>query len=120
MISAEAAGRPVGPPLTGWQRRFLPDTAWNTSNVNDPWYNAKFEAGGAATTLEEYYSIVKELDQYTIEKFWKTWGGLAPQYVAVQPWLIGFNGETLLGNGQYTTIFSRLWIDQELKSAMGH
>ena len=120
MISAEAAGRPVGPPLTGWQRRFLPDTSWNSSNVNDPRYNAKFETGGAATTLEEYYSIVKELDQYAIEQFWQTWGGLAPQYAAVQPWLIGFSGETLLGNGQYTTIFTRLWIDQELKAAMGH
>ena len=117
MISAEAAGR--GSPL-GWQSRYTPTAPWNSSNVNDPWYTAKYEAGGAATTIEEYNRIVGELNQYGIEKFWTIWGGLAPQYVAVQPWLIGFNGETLLGIGQYTTIFTRLWIDQELKSAMGH
>ena len=120
MIMAEAAGRPVGPPLTGWQMRFTPAAPWNSSNVNDPWYNAKFEAGGKATTIEEYYSIVKELDQYANEKFWQIWGGMGPQYVAVQPWLVGFNGETTVGNEQYTTIFNRLWIDQELKKEMGH
>ena len=117
MMSAEAAGR--GSTL-GWSMRFATATPWNSSNVNEPWYNAKLEAAGAATTIEEYNSIIKELDQYAIEKFWALFSTIAPQYVAVQPWLIGFNGETLLGSGQYTTIFSRLWIDGELKEAMGH
>ena len=37
-------------------------------------------------------------------------------YLAVQPWVKGFNGETRLGGaGQDLRIFTRLWIDQELK-----
>ena len=92
----------------------------DSSNVNEPWYNAKLEAAGAANTIEEFHSIIKELDQYAIEKFWALFSPIAPQYVAVQPWLIGFAGETLVGSGQMTTIFSRLWIDSELKEAMGH
>ena len=117
MISAEAAMR--------WnvlvlESRYLPTTSYNSANVNDPVYTAMHEAAAAATTIEEYNSIIKELDQYGIERFWEIWGGMAPQYVAIQPWLVGFSGETMLGTGQYTTIFSRLWVDSELKEAMGH
>ena len=117
MISAEAAMR--------WnvlvlESRYLPTTSYNSANVNDPVYTAMHEAAAAATTIEEYNSIIKELDQYGIERFWEIWGGMAPQYVVIQPWLVGFSGETMLGTGQYTTIFSRLWVDSELKEAMGH
>ena len=117
MVNAEAAGR--GSPL-GWQSRYTPSAPWNSSNVNDPVYTAKFEAGGAATTIEEYNRIAGELNQYGIEKFWTIWGPMAPQYLAVQPWIIGFNAELRLGMGQYNTVFTRLWVDSQLKKAMGH
>ena len=32
----------------------------------------------------------------------------------------GFNNEGSLGSGQGNTVFTRLWIDSELKEAMGH
>ena len=117
MVNAEAAGR--GSPL-GWQSRYTPSAPWNSSNVNDSVYTAKFEAGGAATTIEEYNRIAGELNQYGIEKFWTIWGPMAPQYLAVQPWIIGFNAELRLGMGQYNTVFTRLWVDSQLKKAMGH
>ena len=119
MISAEAAGRAVGPPLSWWHYRYTPGS-FDKSNVNDPWYSAKVEAARNATTLEEYYSMVKELDQYAVEQFWQVWGGAAPQYVAFQPWVKGFNGEMAVGRGQYNTVFTRLWVDSELKEEMGH
>ncbi len=112
MVNAEAAGR--GSPL-GWQSRYTPGVPWGSSNVDDPVYTAKFEAGGAATTIEEQNRIAGELNQFGIEKFWTIWGPMAPQYLAIQPWIIGFNAELNLGEGQYNTIFTRLWIDQELK-----
>ena len=118
MINSEAAGRTTGPPLSWWHYRYTPGS-FDKSNVDDPWYTAKVEAAGKATTLEEYYRLVKELDQYAVEQFWQTWGGAAPQYVAFQPWLVGFNGEMALGRAQYNTVFTRLWIDQDLKEAMG-
>ena len=116
MINAEAAGRWF--PLVV-QQRYTVAAPWNSSNVNDPWYEAKYLEGAAATTIEEYNKIVNELNQYGIEQFWTIWGPMAPQYLVIQPWLIGFNGELTLGNGQYNTVYTRLWIDQELKAAMG-
>ena len=116
IISAEAAG--IWFPLV-MTARYTTGITWNSSNVNDPVYEAMFEAGGAATTLEEQIRIAGELNQYAIEKFWLIWGGAAPQYFTVQPWIIGFNGEKMLGNGQRNAVFARLWIDSELKEAMG-
>ena len=117
MISAEAAFRYF--PLI-MQARYTTGIPWGSSNVSDPVYDAMYAEGGAATTIEEQFRISGEMHQYAIEKFWQIWGPMAPQYVATQPWIKGFNGEFMLGAFQYTTIFSRLWIDQELKSAMGH
>ena len=74
MMSSEAANRWF--PL-GLQARYTSTANHNTSNVNDPVYEALFEAGGAASTLEERNRIVGELDLYAIEKFWQIWGPLA-------------------------------------------
>ena len=110
----------IGPPL-GWQERYTTGTGWNTSNASDPVYDGMYEAAAAATTLEEQYRLIRETQQYAIEKFWTIWGGMGPQFSAVQPWVKGFNGEIRMGNtGQDPRILTRLWIDQELKEAMGH
>ena len=82
-------------------------------------YDAMYEAGGKATTIEELYRMSREMNQYAIEKFWTIWGPIAPEYSAVQPWVIGFNGEYKIGNGNFKAVFARLWIDSELKEAMG-
>jgi peptide/nickel transport system substrate-binding protein len=116
MIFAEGANRWYPLALGA---RFTPAVGHNSSNVNDPVYTAKYEAGLAATTIEEQNRIAGELDQYAIEKFWTIWGGMAPQYNAFQPWVIGYNGEGNLGVGQVNTVFTRVWIDQDLKEAMG-
>ena len=117
MISAEAAGRWI---LMVILQRYQKDAPWNTSNVNDSWYNAKFEDAGAATTIEEQNRILGEMHQYAIEKFWAIFGPMPPIFLPVQPWVIGYNNEYFLGSGQYNTVYARLWIDSELKEAMGH
>ncbi len=118
MMNTESAwwGDPLGPGT----KRYTPDAHWNSSNVDDPFYTAKFEAAETAATLEEQYRLVRELNQYGIEKFWSIYTPGAPQYTAVQPWIIGFNGESWMGNGQILSIFTRLWIDQDLKKEMGY
>ena len=117
MINAEMAN--YGDPV-GTQKRYTPGAHWNSSNVNDPVYTAKFEAALAATTLDEQYRLAGELNQYGIEEFWSIWTPNFPAFTAVQPWLIGFNNEVYMGNGQFNQVLTRLWIDSELKEAMGY
>ena len=117
MMNTESAwwGDPLGPGT----KRYIPSAHWNSSNVDDPFYTAKFEAAEAAATIDEQYRLVRELNQYGIEQFWSLYTPGAPQYNALQPWIIGYSGENWMGNGQIMVILSRLWIDQDLKKEMG-
>ena len=119
MMSGESAGKVSA---LGWGGgiRYLPETQWNSSNADDPWYNAKFKEKQAATTMEEVNSVTKELNQYAIEQFWTLFSPIVPIFSASQPWIIGYNGEAWLGENRLESVFTRLWIDSELKEAMGH
>ena len=100
--------------------RFYSESSANSSNVSDPVYDAKYEAALAAATVEEQNRLVGELNQHEIEQLWTIWGPIGPSYWAMQPWVIGYDGEYNLGALQYNTVFTRLWIDQDLKRQMGH
>ena len=96
-------------------------TWWNNkSNVQDPVYDAMADAVRAATTLEEQKRLHREVDMYVIEKHYVIAGPKSPWFNAAQAWVIGYNGETEIGFVESPLILSRLWIDQELKEAMGH
>ena len=101
--------------------RYYKDSPWNPSGATDPAYDALYEPALAATTVEEAQMLVKEMDTMHIKELWTLWGPVAPAFFASQPWLNGYNGEVVLGdmNGG-GALFARLWIDQELKEAMGH
>jgi peptide/nickel transport system substrate-binding protein len=88
--------------------------------ISYPELDALLDAAGATTSIEEQQSLVKEVDMYTMENHWWIWGPKPGKYMAHQPWVVGFNGETWLGAMDRLTIFSRLWIDQDLKKEMGH
>ena len=93
---------------------------WNTANPQDPWYEAKVEAADAAGSREELHALAREMDLYANSRFWTIWGGMAPQLVLAQPWVIGYNSELNLGSGQYWLQYARMWIDSALKREMGH
>ena len=91
----------------------------STGNMTDPEYDAMVDAAMAATTLEEQNRFAKEANMYTIEKNFMIWGPETPQFQATQPWVKGFNGEDGIGHGDLILHLARLWIDQEMKEAMG-
>ena len=87
--------------------------------VPRPEVDALIEAAQATTSEEERQELVKEVDMRTMENHWWIWGPKVGSYMAQQPWVIGFNGEVWLSY-MNRTILSRVWIDRELKKAMGH
>ena len=82
----------------------------------DPTFEALFEAAAAAMTIEELQRAAKEANMYVVENHWHIWGSIVPQVTASWPWVKGYNGEI----STYFSMAARLWIDQELKAAMGH
>ena len=99
--------------------RFTPDWPYNPCECDDPAYNAMYESVKAATTLEEQMEYMREMDMYFIESVWGVPGPEVPQFNVSQPWVKGYNSEGALQGGDMLAIFSRLWIDQDLKKEMG-
>ena len=96
------------------------DSEWNRGLHQ--WFevDAMVDAALAATTHEEQQRLIVEADMYVIEKHWQIWGPRSPTFMVAQPWLTGYSGE--IGHwavGDQWTTHSRLWIDSELKEAMG-
>ena len=86
----------------------------------DPVYSSMVADVQAATTMEERRRLTRLVDMYIIEKHWFIWAARVPLMNVLQPWVIGFNGETELGSMDRQLMAARLWIDQELKEAMGY
>ena len=118
LFSGQVAGLdypPLVPPV--WYQ----SEGWSPTGVQDPVYDAMYAAAAAATTIEEQIRLVKEADMYIIKKHWYIWGPKNPVFNATQPWVIGYNGEGEMGRqDRSAALFARLWIDSELKEAMGY
>ena len=90
------------------------------SGVHDAQYDAWFETAVNASTIEEQQGLIKQMDMRYIEQHWMIWGPWAPQYNVAQSWIMGYNGEGIIGGNTTHSVFSRLWIDSQMKEAMGH
>ena len=117
MMSGTAGSGFAPAVLLGWHRS---GNTWERSLHQWPELDALVDAALAAITFEEQQRRVRETDMYAIENHWQIWGPKSPTSWAVQPWVIGYNGEFCLGPNEASLIVSRLWIDSELKEAMGH
>ncbi len=106
----------AAPVLVGWHRS---DAQWNRPLHQWPELDALVDAALAATTFEEQQKWVREADMYAIENHYQIWGPKAPQFWALQPWVIGYSGEFDLGPNEDSLVISRLWIDSQLKEEMG-
>ncbi len=93
--------------------------SWNPAAVSDPQVDAMIDALRATTDFEEYQRQFREIDMYATERHWAVWGPDSPSYHVSQPWFKGYNGEAAMGKNQWVDLFARIWIDQELKEAMG-
>ena len=109
-------------PLAFWcsAARAHSTSTFNFHGIGYPELDALIDAAQAATSVEEQQRLVREVDMYTIENHWHVWGPKAGKFMAHQPWVIGYNGETLLSEQHRALIFARLWNDSALKEAMGH
>ena len=93
---------------------------WNPTFANDPEFDALWEAANTASTAEEQARWAKAANMYMTEQHWLLIGPVTPMFNVSQPWVKGYNGEIGLGTMQHGNLFARLWIDGELKEAMGY
>ena len=100
--------------------RFTTGHIWNGTAGSDAEIDEFWERASTAATLEESNRWAKAVNLRLLELQWTITGPLSPQFNVAQPWVKGYNGEVSLSkNGHYSTVMTRVWIDQDLKREMG-
>ena len=95
-------------------------TGASQTGLRDPGFDALFDAAQAADNVAEQQRVVREIDLYLAKIHALVWSPKPPQFNVNQSWVKGYNGEIDLGWGDRNAVFSRIWIDQDLKREMGH
>ena len=101
-----------GDPL--WRR------AAGGGGVENPVLTAAQATFFGATSIDEQMKAAKEFNMEYMKQHFQIWGPLAPFYQHSHPWVVGFNGETMHTYQHEQSVLARLWIDSELKKAMGY
>jgi peptide/nickel transport system substrate-binding protein len=106
--------------IMGWPAGWCygPDCEGNPA-IASAEYDALYERARLGATLDEVAPLVKQMDMMIIENVWALWGPIDPLFNVQWPWVKGYTNEGDLGGAQRHVQFVRMWIDQELKSAMG-
>jgi hypothetical protein len=86
-------------------------------HIDDPIYNDIYVRMSSTFDIQEQKQLGREADLYAISNQWTV--TLLPRYSysMLWPWVKGYNGE-MYGNSE-GQVYSRLWIDEELKKSMG-
>ena len=120
-LLAGSYGWTGGSAFMGYNLAGLSQTYNNTgANVKDPRTDALYLAARDTTDLEEFRSISRQADEITVREHWGLVKSRVPTFYVSQPWVQGYFGEAGMGWGRRYTFMARLWIDSELKEAMGH
>jgi peptide/nickel transport system substrate-binding protein len=112
------AGRYQDP--SGFLGQHTTGASANRCQCADPVYDALFEEASKASTRAEILPLYKKLNDRLRDQVYFVWGQETPLYSVQQPWIKGRNGEYVLGSNVESVIMARLWVDQELKEAMGY
>ena len=107
-------------PISYYSLLYSKSGVYTWMGIADPVYDALYEAAVATSDIEEQKRLSREMGIRAVEMHWGIWGTEVPHVNANWPWLKGYNGEFTLGFGDYNSLFAYLWIDQDLKKAMGY
>ena len=116
MLGIQSRG---GPPLA----MMVPDSIKSTDHWprwNPPGYMELLEAIEQERDDDKRADMIKELTVIQALGFIQYTIGVPYSYNVWQPWVQNYYGENTIGHILYTPVWAQIWIDQELKTAMGH
>ncbi len=115
-----SSGAQVAVPLgvLGWYSS-NPKRYWNYAQIADPKFEDLLTQAGNATDLAKWQSLLKQANDYSFAQHWHV--NLIPvtTYFCYQSWLGGYKGDMSLGAWRGADVWSRIWIDQAKKTALG-
>ena len=106
-------------PTTTIRKNFVKGQVWNPSQWNDPALDKKMDVALAERDEGKRQAILKEMTREMLDKAPYIWLPTAYNFTAWWPWVQNYNGELRAGAVRPWPIYSRIWIDQDMKKKMG-
>lgn len=106
-------------PTTSIRKNFVKGQVWNPSQWDDPAYEKKVADVLAERDEGKRQIMLKVLTREILEKAPYVWLPTPYNHTAWWPWVKNYDGELRAGAVRPWPIYSRIWIDQELKKKMG-
>ena len=111
-------------PVPALRGRFHSTRGWGGRSrfgVSDLEFDALMDAVDAATTREEKKNLFKEADLYFAANMYAmAFPPVVDALNLIQPWLKGYRGELGGSEDFWVEPIMYMWVDQDMKSKMGH
>jgi peptide/nickel transport system substrate-binding protein len=107
-------------PLTAIRKNFITGQRWNPSMWSDAAFDKKMEAVDQEPDEAKRKVLIREMTREILDKAPHIWMPTVKGYTAWWPWIKNYDGEHTAGAVRPWPIYSRIWIDQDMKKRMGH
>ena len=106
-------------PTTTLRKSFMTGQTWNPSQFSDPDIDAQIKRMLTERDEAQRIRIARGITIQMLDRAPYLWLPTGYGYSAWWPWVKNYNGETRAGAVRPGPIYARIWIDRELKKAMG-
>lgn len=106
-------------PTTTLRKSFVTGQTWNPSQYSDPGFDARMAEAYRTRDEAERVRMIRAMTVEILGQAPYIWLPTGYAYTAWWPWVRNYGGELRAGAVRPGPIYARLWIDQELKQAMG-
>jgi peptide/nickel transport system substrate-binding protein len=107
-------------PLLAIFKNFVSGQLWNPSMYKDPAFDKKMEQANQEPDEDKRKALIRELTREILDQAPHIWMPTAKGFGAWWPWVKNYNGEHTAGAVRPWPIYSRIWIDQDMKKRMGY
>ena len=107
-------------PLRDLWNTLVTGERYNSAMWSDPAFDEKWHQAATERDPARRNELLKELSVYAIENSLFIMLPTADYYRYAWPWVRNYWGESCAGAVNPAPIYARIWLDQELKEAMGY
>ena len=106
-------------PTASLRKNFMSGQTWNAAQWADPKFDAAMDAIYAERDEPKRQAMIKQTTREIIAAAPYIYMPTPYYYAAWWPWVKNYDGEIYAGAARPGPIYSRMWMDQELKKKMG-
>ncbi|GAA5237015.1 ABC transporter substrate-binding protein [Verticiella sediminum] len=107
-------------PTTALRNSYTPGDPWNAAVYDNPKFNEGLQAAFDERDNEKRAEILREITRVGLADAPYVYLPTPYIYRAWWPWVKNYDGELFAGAVKPGPVYSRIWIDQDLKKKMGY